>query len=142
MRGRLLILAGIVLAAAVIVPAALEVHAHRQKLARGRLIDQHHCDRIEEGMNQAQVEDILGGPPGDFCTESESVFWFEPAYSMASAMEGQGVRFECWRGNRGQIVVSFDGQGVVRRQDFDPGFRFPRPPFADRVQAWLRRLWP
>jgi hypothetical protein len=139
-RKRLLILAGIVLAAAVSVPAALEVHAYRQKLARGRLIDQDHCDRIAEGMTQAQVEDILGGPPGDFCTES--VLWFEPAYSMASAMEGQGVRFECWSGNEGQIVVAFDGQGVVRRRDFDLGLRFPQPSVAERVRAWLRRLWP
>jgi hypothetical protein len=44
MRRRLLVLAGVVLAAAVIVPTGLELHAYRQKLARGRLIDQEHCE--------------------------------------------------------------------------------------------------
>jgi hypothetical protein len=67
-RKRLLLLVGIVLAAAVIVAAALEHHAYCQKLARGRFIDRDHCERIKDGMSQAEVEAILGGPPGDFST--------------------------------------------------------------------------
>ena len=68
MRKRLLVLVGLVLAAALVVLAALGLHAYRQKLARDWLIDQEHYERIKLGMSQAEIEAILGGPPGDFRT--------------------------------------------------------------------------
>jgi hypothetical protein len=68
-RKRLLILAGVALALAVLVPAALHLHPYYQKLARSRLIDLRHFARIKEGMSRAEVEAILGGPPGDFRTD-------------------------------------------------------------------------
>src|SRR5579864_1615632 len=37
-------------------------------LARGQLIDREHFEKIKEGMSRAEVESILGGPPGDFTT--------------------------------------------------------------------------
>jgi hypothetical protein len=136
MRKRLAILTGVVLAAAVIVPAALEVHAYRQKIARGRLIDQEHCDRIEVGMRQAEVEAILGGPPGDFTTEY--VVYLDPVCPYGFVDES----WESWSGNEGQILVSFDKRGAVRWRQFEGAIRFPPPSLAERLRGWLQRLSP
>jgi hypothetical protein len=136
MRKRLLILAGVALAAAVIVLGALELRDHRQKLARSRLIDSDHYDQVTEGMKQDEVEATLGGPPGDFTTES--VLYFEPTDSMVVS----GERWEYWSGNGGQIAVRFDEQGTVRGRDFRRGWRFPPPSLAERVRAWIRLLRP
>jgi hypothetical protein len=137
-RKRLLALAGIAVAAAVLVPAALDLLAYRQKvaqkLARGRLIDRDHCDRIEEGMRQEEVEAILGGPPGDFMTD-DAITYADPVWH-------DGERCEFWSGDEGQILVRFDGQGAVRRQSFDTPHRRHPLSVAGRVRAWLRRVWP
>jgi hypothetical protein len=138
MRKRLLILAGVALAAAVIVAGALEFHAYRQKLARGRLIDQEHCDRIKDGMSRAEVEDILGGPPGDFTTEA--VVYFLPLRRFGC----DGVWVASWNGNSGRVLVQFDGQGAVRQREFQGVSYRPAPPpsLVARLRAWLRRVWP
>ena len=139
MKKWLLVFAGVVLAAAVIVPAALQLHAYRQKAARGRLIIwQHYCG-VKLGMSQAEVEAILGGPPGDFRTEK--VFYriyFEAGVSPRDV----AVRGEFWAGNDGKICLGFDEQGRVLRRGFAEGYRVPPESLAERVQEWLRRLWP
>jgi hypothetical protein len=136
MRKRLLILAGIALAATVVVPAALDHHAYRQKVARGRLIDQEHCDRIKVGMSQAEVEVILGGPPGDFTTQ--------PVVFGGPRLTGFPlVRWEHWVGNRAMIQVLFDEQDRVQFVWLgDDPIRVPPPSLEDRVRVWLRRVWP
>jgi hypothetical protein len=133
-RKRLLVLTGVVLAAAVSVPAALELHAYRHKLARGRLIDEAHFDRIKHGMSQAEVEAILGGPPGDFTT---GAVIHDPGIAVLS---GPLVRVEAWTGNEGQILVCFDQQGAVWISSYQTGTT--PPSLADRVRTRLRRLWP
>jgi hypothetical protein len=138
MRKRLLILAGVALAAAVIVPAALELRSHRQKLAqklaRGRLIDRAHFDRVKVGMRFEEVEAVLGGPPGDFRTGH--VLYFEPSSSTLNSIEGRGWRLERWGGDVGQILVTFDRRGAVRLRYFDEGLGFPP---AERVRDWRGR---
>jgi hypothetical protein len=133
---RLLALAGVALAAAVIVPAALEVHAYRQKLARGRLIDQEHCNRIKVGMSQAEVEEILGGPPGDFTTQ--------PVAFVGPCLTGlPRLRWERWAGNRAMILVRFDEQDQVQLVWLgDDPIPVPPPSLAERVGVWVQRLWP
>ena len=133
MRKRLFILAGVALAAAVIVLSALEVHAYRQKGARGRPIDWEHFERIKAGMSRAEVEAILGGPPGDYHTEN--IFYC----SFGVTFEG---RFEWWSGNEGAILIRFDEQDRVQRHVFMDAMSLPPPPLAARVRAWLRRVWP
>jgi SmpA / OmlA family len=136
-RKRLLILAGVALALAVLVPAALHLHAYRQMLARGRLIDREHYDRITEGMSRAEVEDILGGPPGDFSTGGDV---YSTSYSISDgpAPTRRGP-WESWYGNEGVIFVGFDEQGRVRERRFGSPMR---PPLTYRLRAWLRRYWP
>jgi hypothetical protein len=136
MRKRLLILLGAVLAAAVLVPAALELHAYRQKLARRRLIDQEHCDRIKVGMIQDEVEAILGGPPGDFTTQ--------PVAFGGPCLTGlPRLRWERWAGNRAMILVRFDEQDRVQLVWLgDDPIPVPPPSLAERARAWLSRVWP
>jgi hypothetical protein len=143
MRKRLLILASFALAAAVTVPAALLHHAYRQKLARGRLIDAEHCGRIKEGMSQAEVEAILGGPPGDFTTGAVvysplGAVIYSPLFADLSSSH---VREEVWDGNEGEILVCFDKQGAVWFSLYQTGTMVPLS-FVDRLRAWLRRVWP
>jgi hypothetical protein len=134
-RKWLLILVGVVLAAAVIVLAARELHAYRQKLARSRLIDQDHFDRIKEGMSRAEVEALLGGPQGYFSTETV----FCCVHAQAPVLVGR-ERWESWIGNEGEISVVFDEQDAVRWRDFATPIR--PSSVAGRVLAWLRRVWP
>jgi hypothetical protein len=60
------------------------------------------CDRIEIGMTRAQVEHVLGGPPGDYRTRHT----FPPAISMY-------VFWDKWQGDGGLIFVDFDGDDRV-----------------------------
>jgi hypothetical protein len=137
MRKRLLILASFALAAAVTVPAALLHHAYRQKLARSRLIDAEHCGRIKEGMSQAEVEAILGGPPGDFRTKPVEYWHTCP---LPHDFECDGGRWEWWTGDDGQIELLFDRHDQARFSWFATGS--DPPSLAERVRAWLRRVWP
>jgi hypothetical protein len=135
MRKRLLVLAGVALAAAVIVAGALVVHAYRQKLARGRLIDLEHCLRIKKGMRQDEVEAILGGPPGDFTTKVVVFLDFRGHFT-----EPVG-RQESWCGDKGRILVEFDKHGTVRCAYFEDDMSF-RAARVERLRARLRRVWP
>ena len=135
MPKRLLVLAAVALAAAVIVPAVQEHRAYRQKLARSRLIDRDHSGRIKEGVSRAEVEDILGGPPGYFSTETVFTCVHAPPPVLAG-----GDRWETWIGNDGEINVVFDEQGAVRWRDFARPIRPSSP--AGLILAWLRRVLP
>jgi hypothetical protein len=132
----LLVLAGVALAAAVLVPAALRDHAYRQKVARSRPIDWEHFERIKQGMSQAEVEAILGGPPGDFRTENVG---YPP---NVTCWEYGGARWGCWAGDQGIIAVGLDQHGEVARRGFGDADGFPPRSLAERVRDWLRRVWP
>jgi hypothetical protein len=138
-RKRSLVLAGVVLAAAVIVPAALYLHAYCQKLARSLLIDQAHFRRIELGMSRAEVEAVLGGPPGDFTTKPvEYSNRPAPPYDFKC----DHGRWEFWAGDDAQIEVLFDMQDTVRFGVISTG---GAPAYLDLDQyarIWLRRLRP
>jgi hypothetical protein len=136
-RRRLLILAGVTLAAAVGIPAAAQYHAASQRLARGRLIDREHCDRIKAGMTRAEVEAALGGPSGDFTTRE---VWFS-AYGRPLDLLWEGDR-ATWTADQGRIQIGFDERGGVARVLFDEPLLLPALPLAERVRDWLRRLWP
>jgi hypothetical protein len=139
-RKRLLILAGVALAAAVLVPAALELHAYRQKLARGRSVDMAHFKRLLNGMSRAEVETILGGPPGDFTTTG--IRFDELRFDDISLHTGdrdEGDHWERWASDHGQIQVCFDRQDdCCCCRCFNGGEEPPQWSFF----LWLRRHWP
>jgi outer membrane protein assembly factor BamE (lipoprotein component of BamABCDE complex) len=134
MRKRLLILAGVGLAVAVTAGVGLGFRARDQRfarLARGRLIDREHSERIKVGMNRDEVEAILGGPPGDFTTVEFSFVSLECGIGVV------GHRREHWKGDQGLVGVDFDGQGKVAWRWFDKGILVPEPSSTERVRGWL-----
>jgi outer membrane protein assembly factor BamE (lipoprotein component of BamABCDE complex) len=83
------------------------------------------CDRVQVGMTRAQVEHVLGGPPGDYRTRDSFtrnvglyyVFWDE------------------WKGDGGMILVEFDGNGrVCDKEHFDH--------FVPRQRSLIDRIMP
>jgi outer membrane protein assembly factor BamE (lipoprotein component of BamABCDE complex) len=140
-RKQLLIPAGVVLAVATL-GVVMEVGARNERLARlarGRLIDEEHCDRIKVGMRQEEVEAILGGPPGSFTPDSV-IYITISSFSMWDGRE----RWEYWSGNEGQIEVAFDEQGAVQFSTFSSGLvlQLPPPTLIERLGDWLRPRWP
>jgi hypothetical protein len=139
-RKQLLVSAGVILAAAFVAVWAVKYLERKErlaKLARSRLIDQEHYDRIKLGMSRAEVEAVLGGPPGDFATEDVS---YGVTDSDLAIFKGP---YEYWAGNDGDIWVAFDEQGDVRRRAFGDAVSTPKtPPWLPYLRAWLRRVWP
>jgi hypothetical protein len=96
------------------------------------------CARIRPGMTRAEVETILGGPPGAYDNE-EPPFW--------TFRLGQGPEFgeEMWFGREGMVTVWF-GDGWdrshlgsrVRECRFNPRVESP---LFDRVRRRLARWW-
>jgi hypothetical protein len=84
-------------------------------------------ERIEDGMTQAEVEAILGGPPGDYRTR--------PGISMDPLVRSpSGLNEQWWRGDEGEIIVGFDA-GTVRSVSFYETEPLACGPFA---LAWWR----
>jgi outer membrane protein assembly factor BamE (lipoprotein component of BamABCDE complex) len=134
-RKRLQVVAGIVLVGVVLLGTARLRRSEDPRLTRGRLINQKHCDRIKAGMSQAEVEAILGGPPGDFTTGP--VFYS----STGSCSFGDGrTRQETWSTDDGQIVVDFNERGVVQSTTFNSGLMPPPRTLAELVRDCLRSL--
>jgi hypothetical protein len=100
-------------------------------------------DRIEVGMSQAEVEAILGGPPGDFRTGP--VLWPEgenPGCVTGTDPEGAPGGTLGWSGDDGIIRVGFDRNGVSGKSLWE-GSRVAVGPFALlrwRFNRWWRGL--
>jgi hypothetical protein len=95
-------------------------------------------ERIERGMTRAEVEDILGGPPGDYRTR--------PGARLLIDIRGGGSMpvpayrsFATWEGDEGIIEVTFD-RDIVEDKDFAEVP--PRPVAAWELVCWrLERAW-
>jgi hypothetical protein len=90
-------------------------------------------ERIREGMSQADVEAVLGVPPGAYgrggiaeIASSNSILVFDPSW-----------RTECWAGDTISIQVSFDTDGRVAWKSYSVILR-EQETFWER----LRRLLP
>jgi len=91
-------------------------------------ITQENFDRIKEGMTEAEVEKILGGPPGTYTDR--------PIVVLMS-----GVMFRSWWiGDEGVIMieVTFDEPRRVNRKEFDP---IPPESFLERFRRRSSRLF-
>jgi hypothetical protein len=135
-RKRLLVGAGVALAAGVLGGVAGWHHVLSLRIVRGQAIDEEHFDSIRGGMSQAEVEAILGGAPGDFTTQPMR---FDDLARKTGTRPGG--RWERWAGNHGQIQVWFDEDGETHVRCFTAG----APAAAGwLVQAryWLRGVWP
>jgi hypothetical protein len=80
-------------------------------------------------MTEADVERLLGGPPGDYTTRK--VVWVIEDSRLVPP--GTPVR---WLGDEGEAVVYYDKEGRVTGAFFD--YAVTRPiPFLDRLRHWL-----
>jgi hypothetical protein len=79
--------------------------------------------RIRAGMTRAEVEAVLGVPPGDYTTI------FDLPRSCISGRRLDGW----WISNSGELFVDFSPDGLVEKTDFRP---FGRS-LLDRFRAWL-----
>jgi hypothetical protein len=68
-------------------------------------------NRIKAGMTRAEVETILGGPPGDYATEATA--FADRAYEYQIDLpRGEVVRASDWRADTIIIRVAWDGDVV------------------------------
>src|SRR4051812_38837246 len=114
MRTRLGILAAVallLLLAGALVPVAFPRPSPVSKAA---------CARIEEGMSLAEVEAILGGPPGDYATR--------PILPWPSALPDDSPQVGEWQGDEVVVQLGFHAGGVRSKDltDVEP----------DPVSAW------
>jgi hypothetical protein len=87
-------------------------------LPRPSKVTRANFERIEVGMSKPEVEEILGGPPGDYrdrptYTHARVDFLLGLVGAFAPGREERG-----WHGNQGVIEVTFDGPGVVAEKQF------------------------
>ncbi len=68
------------------------------------------CERIKEGMTRAEVEAILGGPPGDYRTRPNE----------ADAFAVSEWRGEVWSGDEGHVWLDFVGGWVIVKSSIPP----------------------
>jgi hypothetical protein len=80
-------------------------------------ISQANCDRVKDGMSETDVEEILGGPAGNYQVPS-----------------GAWVR-KLWIGRDGTAVVYFDQNDTVRHVHFTPAI--PRESLLEKIRRWL-----
>ena len=87
------------------------------------------CEHIRDGMTLAEVEEVLGGPPGTY--GSGMVLVAGPGVMSLSD------RYEHWWTDEGLLLVRFDQQGRSSGFTFCGGVLFPPPSPLDRLRAWL-----
>jgi hypothetical protein len=88
-------------------------------------------DRIQTGRSLAQVEEVLGGPPGDYRTR--------PTYPVYLIIDGGGYNDACWwHGNEGLVAVCFDHAGLVTAKGFND---YTEGDLIDMLQWRLGSWW-
>ena len=93
-------------------------------LTRPRLsINEETCAKIRPGMTRAEVEGLIGGPPGDYTTSPRLRGGCAMAYEIC----------DCWVSDEGEIVVEFD-DGRVSQVRFGEVLG---PSFLERLRTWL-----
>jgi hypothetical protein len=86
-------------------------------------------ERIEEGMTQAEVEAILGGPPGDYRTQP-------PAPSRATVRV-----WENWEGDEGTVFIWFSSASGGLERVMSANFYEAEPYTPGLVELIRWRLW-
>jgi hypothetical protein len=75
-------------------------------------ITKNNCDRIREGMCRTQVEDILGGPSGDYRSVPTVLQDDEPIRGQRYMYREIKPKLERWQGDSGDIFVVFVNDAV------------------------------
>ena len=139
MRGRKLIVALAGLAVVVAVGAVV-------LWPQTERITPENCDRIRVGMARAEVEQMLGGPPGYYAAGPLTLpVGFNLEAPWTSPVSGDGALAVGYVGNRGAIAVSYNSSGAVMYKIFLPGERLEQTPLENllwRAKRQWRRWFP
>jgi hypothetical protein len=93
-------------------------------------INRENFEKIHRGMAVAEVEAILGGPPGDYGSGSEA-----PYNDLFIPSGNRLIAGEEWIGPEAVITVAFDQTGRVRNTQILE--RGGRDPLWTRFRHWL-----
>jgi hypothetical protein len=84
-------------------------------------------------MTRAQVEAVLGRPPGDYSTEPVNT-GFDCLLDLPEVKTTEN-----WESDTGTLRAGFDGGGLVVWKTFRPAFLW-RPTWLERMHAWFDRV--
>jgi hypothetical protein len=84
-------------------------------------------ERIEEGMTQKDIEELIGLPPGQY--ERDAIF-----LNVPGAMHGETC--ESWSSNDGEIIVWVSSEGKVTDKTFN-NEPVGRESTFDTLRRWL-----
>jgi hypothetical protein len=90
--------------------------------------------RIQPGMTRAEVEELLGGPAGGYCTE-----WTELELDLSLPPPPDDG--EMWSADDGGIIVMFDRSGRVQAHGWvrsKYGTKWSIRRFVWRLDRWWR----
>ena len=92
--------------------------------------------RVKDGMTQAEVEQVLGMPPGDYSTRPTN---FLCASTTSSPMPKEMRYHRSWAGNDLLVDVYFDQNGRVVRAESWGNLR--EATWQERARRWLQQLF-
>jgi hypothetical protein len=96
---------------AVSLAALIMLYLQHRALLR---IDKATCDQVHRGMTRAEVEAILGGPPGNY-----TGLFFNRDIAVPLTVVGSASRSQ-WTGTHGVLIVFFDEQEDVLTSTYFP----------------------
>jgi hypothetical protein len=86
-------------------------------------------ERVTPGMTRAEVEALLGGPPGDYRTDVERFSFSHLSLYMLWS--------EDWIADEGKVSVWFDAAGCVVQRRVSKPIDL-RPPPLKQLVVWLQ----
>lgn len=95
-------------------------------------------ERIGLGMQEKEVEDILGGPglTGDYAPRFSLVMSGGVTFFDEKRYDFRNNRRKYWIGRRAVLGVSIDQEGIVRLKSFHK-LHSLEPSFLERLRDWL-----
>jgi hypothetical protein len=93
--------------------------------------------RIQLGMTEQEVEQILEVPPGSHLNVPEGELRVYDHAAAASKGTADAAKGYSWVSNEGNLGICVNDAGVVVGVSFTP-LRPENPSFFDKVRRWLR----
>jgi hypothetical protein len=100
-------------------------------------------DRIRAGMTRAEVEALLGGPPGDYATGYTELRVLRARKGLGRG--GPEDTYELWLGDSGAIWVFFDTSNTVSGRLYEGQVKIERgwlSAFFWQMGHYRRRVFP
>jgi len=98
-------------------------------------ITRENFERIQIGMTQKDVEEILGGPPGDYRQRKSIEYEGRSWHELIIKVQPTPASHPMWWGTRGAIQINLTEEGQVREKvHFDP--IVIETTFWDRIRSW------